>query len=163
MTKRLSDSLSQGSYLAPSPDEAADFEAQKLEFVRAHVGKEIKVMLDGHMGNNPVRTWDLATALAVVKAVEPYNLFFFEEPLHALGMLGRAAIFQHAADVIGARMYGERAPKPFRYRHLGTMATVGRRSAVADFVKFRLSGFIACCFGASFTSIFWSASATGLP
>ena len=35
-------------------------------------------MLDGHMGNNPVTTWDLNTALAVAKAVEPYDLFFFE-------------------------------------------------------------------------------------
>jgi galactonate dehydratase len=85
-------SLSQGSYLAPSPNEAADFEAQKLEFVRAHVGKEVKVMLDGHMGNSPVRTWDLATALAVVKAVEPYNLFFFEEPLHYTDPWGYAEL-----------------------------------------------------------------------
>jgi L-alanine-DL-glutamate epimerase-like enolase superfamily enzyme len=85
-------SLSQGSYLAPSPNAAADFEAQKLEFVRAHVGKETKVMLDGHMGNNPVRTWDLATARAVVKAVEPYNLFFFEEPLHYTDPWGYAEL-----------------------------------------------------------------------
>lgn len=90
-------SLSQGSYLAPSPNEAADFEAQKLEFVRAHVGKEIKVMLDGHMGNNPVRTWDLATALAVVKAVEPYNLFFFEEPLHYTNPWGYAELCKSTA------------------------------------------------------------------
>jgi L-alanine-DL-glutamate epimerase-like enolase superfamily enzyme len=39
-------------------------------------------MLDGHMGNRPHGTWDLPTALAVMRAVEPYDLFFFEEPLH---------------------------------------------------------------------------------
>jgi len=33
--------------------------------------------------------------------------------------------------------------RPFRYRHLGAMATIGRKSAVADFGKFRLSGFVA--------------------
>ena len=49
----------------------------------------------------------------------------------------------YAARVIGAREEGNPAPKPFRYRHLGTMATIGRRSAVADFGKVRLSGFIA--------------------
>jgi NADH dehydrogenase len=49
----------------------------------------------------------------------------------------------YAARVIGARVQGKPAPKPFRYRHLGTMATIGRRSAVADFGKLRLSGFIA--------------------
>ncbi|MBM3801138.1 MAG: mandelate racemase/muconate lactonizing enzyme family protein [Acidimicrobiia bacterium] len=75
-------SPSEGSYVASSPSEAADFEAQKLEFIRTHAGQQVKVMLDGHMGNNPVRTWQLATAMAVAKAVEPYDLFFFEEPLH---------------------------------------------------------------------------------
>jgi L-alanine-DL-glutamate epimerase-like enolase superfamily enzyme len=90
-------SLSQGGYLAVSPNGAADFEAQKLEFVRAHVGNDVKVMLDGHMGNNPVRTWDLATAMAVVKAVEPYNLFFFEEPLHYTDPWGYAELCKSTA------------------------------------------------------------------
>jgi galactonate dehydratase len=62
--------------------QTADFEAQKLDRIRAHVGHEVKIMLDGHMGNNPGKTWDLPTALAVMRAVEPYDLFFFEEPLH---------------------------------------------------------------------------------
>lgn len=62
--------------------QTADFEAQKLDRIRAHVGQEVKIMLDGHMGNNPGQTWDLPTALAVMRAVEPYDLFFFEEPLH---------------------------------------------------------------------------------
>jgi NADH:ubiquinone reductase (H+-translocating) len=49
----------------------------------------------------------------------------------------------YTARVIAARVHGRPAPKPFRYRHLGTMATIGRRSAVADFGRVRLSGFIA--------------------
>jgi NADH dehydrogenase FAD-containing subunit len=49
----------------------------------------------------------------------------------------------YVARVIAARVQGRPAPKPFRYRHLGTMATIGRRSAVADFGKVHLSGFIA--------------------
>ena len=40
----------------------------------------LKVLLDGHMGNNPTITWELGTAKAVVKACEPYDLFLFEEP-----------------------------------------------------------------------------------
>jgi galactonate dehydratase len=62
--------------------ETADFEAHKLSSLRNHFGHDIKLMLDGHMGNRPNGTWDLATALAVMRAVEPYDLFFFEEPLH---------------------------------------------------------------------------------
>lgn len=49
----------------------------------------------------------------------------------------------YVARVIVARVRGRPAPAPFRYRHLGTMATIGRKSAVADFGNFRLSGFIA--------------------
>jgi NADH dehydrogenase FAD-containing subunit len=49
----------------------------------------------------------------------------------------------YAARVIGARVQGKPAPRPFRYRHLGTMATIGRRSAPADFGWLQLSGFIA--------------------
>jgi len=61
---------------------AAEYEADKIEFVRGHVGKNVKVMMDGHMGNSVGHTWDYATALTVMKALEPYDLFFFEEPLH---------------------------------------------------------------------------------
>ena len=60
---------------------AAEFEADKMKFVRQHVGKDIELMLDGHMGNSIGYTWDYATALNVMKALEPYDLFFFEEPL----------------------------------------------------------------------------------
>jgi len=49
----------------------------------------------------------------------------------------------YVARVIAARVRGRPAPAPFRYRHLGAMATIGRKSAVADFGKFRLSGFVA--------------------
>ncbi len=49
----------------------------------------------------------------------------------------------YVAGVIATRVQGRRPPKPFHYRHLGTMATIGRRSAVADFGRFRLSGFTA--------------------
>lgn len=71
-------------WMQVSLDEAADFEARKVAFVRKHVGPDVHVCLDGHMGNSPVKetTWDVATALKVMKAVEPYKPFFFEEPLH---------------------------------------------------------------------------------
>jgi len=73
-----------GEWLQDSPAEAVDFESDKLTFVRKHVGADIKVCMDGHMGNCPVadKTWDLETATAVMKAMEPFNLFFYEEPLH---------------------------------------------------------------------------------
>ncbi len=75
-------SQANGWYTPLSPTEAADFEGDKVAFVRSHVGRSVKVLLDGHMGNNQGPSWDLGIAQAVMKAVEPYDLFFFEEPLH---------------------------------------------------------------------------------
>ncbi len=49
---------------------------------------------------------------------------------------------QYVAGVIGARLCG-RPTRPFRYRHLGNLATIGRTAAVADFGRIRLSGWAA--------------------
>ncbi|MGQ0677289.1 MAG: FAD-dependent oxidoreductase [Rhodospirillales bacterium] len=49
----------------------------------------------------------------------------------------------HAAKVIHARIAGGKTPGPFRYRHMGSMATIGRKSAIADFGAVRLSGLLA--------------------
>ena len=46
----------------------------------------------------------------------------------------------HVADLIRARLEGAAATMPFRYRHLGSLATIGRKAAVADFGLLRLSG-----------------------
>jgi galactonate dehydratase len=71
-----------GFHVSNDPQNAADFEAMKLEFIRNHAGADIHVMLDAHMGNSPGQTWNLETVLAVCKALESYHLFFLEEPLH---------------------------------------------------------------------------------
>jgi len=49
----------------------------------------------------------------------------------------------YVARVLRARLAGRAAPAKFRYRNYGTMATIGRRAAVADFGWFRTSGTIA--------------------
>jgi L-alanine-DL-glutamate epimerase-like enolase superfamily enzyme len=63
---------------------AAALEAEKLTFVRDRYGPALTVCLDGHMGNRPegAGQWDVDTAEAVCRAVEPFELAFFEEPLH---------------------------------------------------------------------------------
>jgi len=68
-------------YAFTEPAEAADFEGDKFAFVRGHVGPDVKVLLDGHQDNLSIPGWEVPTALAVVKAVEPFDLFLFEEPL----------------------------------------------------------------------------------
>jgi len=49
----------------------------------------------------------------------------------------------YVARVIAARIAGKRPPGPFRYRNLGNLATIGRREAVVDFGRLRLTGRIA--------------------
>lgn len=46
----------------------------------------------------------------------------------------------YAASCVLSRLRGETHLRPFRYRHLGDMATVGRHGAVTNFGWFKLSG-----------------------
>ena len=47
---------------------------------------------------------------------------------------------RYAARSIISRLHGETAVPPFRYRHAGNMATIGRHGAVADFGFIKLWG-----------------------
>lgn len=49
---------------------------------------------------------------------------------------------EYLAKALSARMRGEPLPN-FRYRNFGSLATIGRKYAVADFGKLHLSGFAA--------------------
>ena len=49
----------------------------------------------------------------------------------------------YVAKVIRAEIAGRPAPGPFKYRHLGNLATIGRSAAVIDFGRLRLTGWIA--------------------
>ena len=46
----------------------------------------------------------------------------------------------HAANTIARRLARRDAVRPFRYRDLGSVATIGRFRAVCSFWRFRLSG-----------------------
>ena len=54
-----------------------------------------------------------------------------------------------SARVIAARVQGRPPPPPFAYRHLGDLATIGRKSAVVKLGPVQLTGFIGW--------LFWSA------
>jgi len=49
----------------------------------------------------------------------------------------------YVGRVLRAQLAGNPAPPPFRYRNWGTMATIGRRAAVADLGWLKLSGTLA--------------------
>jgi NADH dehydrogenase/putative oxidoreductase len=46
----------------------------------------------------------------------------------------------YVASVLQARLRGRKPPPPFRYQHQGSLATIGRKSAVADFGRLKLTG-----------------------
>ena len=50
---------------------------------------------------------------------------------------------RYVARVIASRIEGRPAPQRFRYRHAGYLATIGRRSAVIEFPRFKLRGWLA--------------------
>src|SRR5262249_29312357 len=87
-----------GGYMPKTPAGAAEFEGDKAAFMREHAGKEAWLMMDGHMGNNHEATWTLEVAKAVMEAVAPAGLVFYEEPLHYTDPWGYAELCR-ATDV----------------------------------------------------------------
>jgi NADH dehydrogenase len=80
------------------------------------------------------------------------EIFVIGDTAHALGKDGKplpglAPVAKqqgaYIAKVLRARLSGKNPPSPFRYRDWGTLATIGRRAAVADFGWLRLHGTIA--------------------
>ncbi len=55
----------------------------------------------------------------------------------------------YIAKVIRSRVSSSAAPAPFRYRHQGNLATIGRGAAVVDMGRIKLKGAIAGGYGAS--------------
>lgn len=49
----------------------------------------------------------------------------------------------YVAKVVRARLAGKAAPQAFRYRHQGSLATIGQSAAIVDFGKVKLKGWIA--------------------
>jgi NADH:ubiquinone reductase (H+-translocating) len=53
---------------------------------------------------------------------------------------------RYVGGAIAARVAGRPAPAPFRYRHYGDLATIGRRAAIVSIGRFRLRGFLGWVF-----------------
>ncbi len=49
----------------------------------------------------------------------------------------------YVGRLVEAELLGKQSPGPFEYKHQGSLATIGRKSAVADFGAFKLSGALA--------------------
>lgn len=50
---------------------------------------------------------------------------------------------RYVANLIANRISGKAAPSPFEYRHGGHLATIGRKSAVIEFPRYKMKGWLA--------------------
>jgi NADH dehydrogenase len=80
------------------------------------------------------------------------DIFVIGDAAHAVGsdgnpLPGVAPVAKqqgrYVADLIRARVAGRKMPPPFRYRDSGSLATIGRKRAVAQIGKVKLRGFTA--------------------
>ena len=62
----------------------------------------------------------------------------------------------YVADVIIRRLDGADPPPPFRYHHQGSLATIGRKAAVADLGWTKLQGALAWWFWGAVHVLFLS-------
>jgi NADH dehydrogenase len=83
------------------------------------------------------------------------EIFAIGDTALALGPGGRPApglapaakqMGRYVGRLIAARVRSRAEPAGFRYRHLGDLATIGRKRAVVSFGRLRLTGFIAWAF-----------------
>ena len=82
------------SFYSESPQAWVDMETEKLEVIRGHGGEDFIICLDGHMSNvdEGKKTWDVAMARVVLQALERFDIFFYEEPLHYNDLAGYAEL-----------------------------------------------------------------------
>jgi NADH dehydrogenase len=53
---------------------------------------------------------------------------------------------RYVGRLIAARISGDKEPRPFRYRHAGDLATIGRKAAVVKLDRIHLTGFVGWVF-----------------
>lgn len=59
-----------------------DRDRERVRFAREVLGADFQIMVDAVQGHNP-EPWDASTAISVARAIEPYNITWFEEPCAA--------------------------------------------------------------------------------
>ncbi|MGN6621951.1 MAG: NAD(P)/FAD-dependent oxidoreductase [Sphingomonas sp.] len=109
---------------------------------------------------SPAASWLAADADASGRVdVSPYLTLADDEAVFVIGDTARVAWRggkpvpgiapaakqegAYVADAIRRRLDRKKPPAPFRYRHQGDLATIGRSAAIVDFGRFRLKGVLA--------------------
>lgn len=108
---------------ADTPSGIVRQEAEKAEMIRKHVGEDVQVLMDGHMDSRGYRvgSWSVSTAREVLSALEPYDLFFFEEPLPYTDPWGYSELRESTSTPIAAGECLTTVAEFRRYAELGAM------------------------------------------
>lgn len=111
-----------------------DRDAARMEKVRAAVGPDIQIAVDGN------QVWNVEEALRFAEMIRPYNPAWYEEPVHSHDMNAIRELREKVNMRIG---YGESMRNYFAFEtyaekgvdHL--MPLVGRMSKMSDLLKIR--------------------------
>lgn len=109
-------------------------DAKRMEKVRAAVGPDIEIAVDGN------QVWNVEEALTFAEMIRPYNPAWYEEPVHSHDMNAIRELREKVHMKIG---YGESMRNYFAFEtyaekgvdHL--MPLVGRMSKMSDLLKIR--------------------------
>ena len=86
---------------------------KRVAACREVLGPDVKLMADAVMGHNPA-PWSAAEAIRVAKALEPYDLFWLEEPCFAADYDGYAHVRRSTSIPISG---GESACMRYEFKH----------------------------------------------
>ncbi|MDO5416870.1 MAG: enolase C-terminal domain-like protein [Lachnospiraceae bacterium] len=109
-------------------------DVRRLEKVRAAVGNDIEIAVDGN------QVWNVEEALKFAEMIRPYNVAWYEEPVHSHDMNAIKEVKEKTGMMIG---YGESMRNYYAFEtyaekgvdHL--MPLVGRMSKMSDLIKIR--------------------------
>ena len=71
-----------------------EHDLERVAACREALGPDVKLMAEAVMGHNP-EPWTAAEAVRTAKTLEPYNLFWLEEPCFVADYDGYAHIRRH--------------------------------------------------------------------
>ena len=86
---------------------------ERVAACREVLGADVKLMADAVMGHNP-KPWTAAEAIREAKALEPYDLFWLEEPCFAADYDGYTHVRQNTSIPISG---GESSCMRYEFRH----------------------------------------------
>src|SRR5690606_15324447 len=108
-------------------------DVERIKAVREAIGDSVKLMVDANM------RWTASEAIARSRAFEPFDLFWFEEPIEADDVGAHAALSRHTSIpvAVGESLYNRFAFKEYLAQEAATILQpdVGRVGGVTEWMR----------------------------